>query len=67
VRLRLAPRLRHLAAANAYAPLSEKVMSLVGELKFRRIVTDRLDKSLRDELVKNCSLVRPQICAGARE
>jgi hypothetical protein len=67
MRLHLALRPRHLAAANAHAPLSEKVMSLVGELKFRRIVTDRLDKSLRDELVKNCPLVRPQICAGARE
>lgn len=67
MRLHLALRPRHLAAADAHAPLSEKVMSLVGELKFRWIVTGRLDEPLRDELVKNSSLVRLQICAGARE
>lgn len=60
-------RKSHLATANAHAPIREKVVSLVSELEFRWIVIDGLDKSLRDQLIKNCSLVRLQICAGAAQ
>ena len=40
-------------------------MSLVSKLEFCWIVIGRLDKSLRDKLIKNSPLVRLQIRAGA--
>ena len=54
-----------LAAAYSHAALREKVVSLVAQLKFCRIVFGRLDKSLRNELIEKSPPVRPQISAGA--
>jgi hypothetical protein len=53
-----------LTTAHSHATFGEKVVSLLAQLEFRRVVFGRLDKSLCDKLIENRPFVRLQVRAG---